>query len=169
MTTTVVKVNGFSPNEWTEDDGNRYVGRSLFLRSGRYEGQTWPNSGFGNVFRFQDHFTKAERIECLFFYVRELSHNMNETQILRKAFYELRDKVLGCWCVNWNGLGEVPLCHAAWLARIVDLFHSSEQGVLVTPSGLIQDLSKEEPKDAGIRFVRSGKCRVHSYPWKVGQ
>ncbi len=126
MTTTVTKVNGLSPAEWLSDENNVYAGRSYDIRSGKHAGEVWHTSGWGNPFRFQDHFGRAEKCDLLFKYIRELARKLTNSGLLLKAFRELPGRNLGCWCCDWDGIGNVPLCHACWLARIVDTMFPSE-------------------------------------------
>ena len=133
MPTTVQKINGLSPTEWLADPNNVYAGRSYDLKSGKYQGETWHTQGWGNPFKFQEHFTLAEKSELLFAYVRELAVKLSKSAFLVQQFKELQGRNLGCWCTNWDGLGDVPLCHACWLARIVDTMFpepSMERGVI---------------------------------------
>lgn len=140
MTTTVVKVNRLNPTEWQANERHRYVGRYVFLRSGQYEGQSWANSGFANQIRFADGDSNAVKRFKLFSYVEALKQKLEDEPLLMQIFRYLPTKVLGCWCVNWDGLGDVvPLCHAAYLARMLDcLVDRRSVGVTVTPEGRIE-------------------------------
>lgn len=142
--TTVVSVRGLNPDEWMSDPQNVYVGREFFIRQGKHQGLIWPNSGLGNPFKFEAGFTLADKIQWLVAYCRHLKQVLNTQPIAREKFFGLQGKTLGCWCVRWSGLGAVPLCHAAWLARIVDLYAEPESiGVAVLSTGRIEHLTLE--------------------------
>lgn len=164
--TTVQKVNGISPVEWQSDTNNVYCGRSFDIKSGKYAGQEWHTQGWGNPFKLYDFYGRAEKTELLFHYVRELALKLSKSGMLLNQFKELYGRNLGCWCVNWDGHGEVPLCHAAWLARIVDIL-AVRPAVLVSPFGHIQAYS-HEPVDVGIMLeMRDRKLVSMEFPRKL--
>ncbi|WP_397570619.1 DUF4326 domain-containing protein [Schlesneria sp. T3-172] len=151
--TTVVNVRGLNPDEWTADPQNVYVGREFFIRQGKHEGLIWPNSGLGNPFKFENGFTLTEKIEWLFRYTRHLKDVLNTQPLNREKFLGLQGKTLGCWCVRWNGMGDVPLCHAAWLARIVDVYSEPfSTGVVVERSGRILQRAEETDSESRVVF-----------------
>jgi len=136
VTTRVQNIRRIDPNEWQHFDENVYVGRYAYLRSGRFEGSEWRNSGLGNPFRFLETDSNADKRMRLVTYLRWLNLQLEAHGLLRNTFRQLRDKNLGCWCLDWDGKGPVPLCHAAYLARVVDLFAVSEvQAVCVSNFG----------------------------------
>lgn len=163
MPTTVTKVNGLSPTEWLADPNNVYAGRSYEIRNGRHVGETWHTSGWGNPFRFQDHFGRAEKCDLLFKYVRELALKLQNNGGLLRAFKELPGRNLGCWCTDWDGTGNVPLCHACWLARIVDTMFEEDLEVMcptavVYPTGEITRYGEPRISSPGIIMeIRDGK------------
>lgn len=139
--TTAQKVNGKSPEAMLADPNNVYVGRSVYLRSGEFAGQVWPNSCLGNPFRVERHDSALERTEKLFKYVEWLAEQL-KNPLVRKDFDNLRGKNLLCWCVNWGGCGKVPLCHAAWLAAMVD--GMGEFGVAVSDRGTFASITQSD-------------------------
>jgi hypothetical protein len=38
------------------------------------------------------------------------------------------ERQLGCWCVNWDGVGELPSCHAAVYASLLNERYFPEKG-----------------------------------------
>lgn len=136
--TSVVCVRGLNPTVWQQDVEHVYVGRQAYLRSGPFAGESWGMSCFANPFKVERHMTRDERLIILFSYCQHLRRLLNTSPIAAQHFFLLQGKILGCWCFRWSGHGEPPLCHAAWLARIVDLYAASgSKGVLVTQSGTI--------------------------------
>jgi hypothetical protein len=138
--TRVVKVNGLDPNVWQGNPQHVYVGRKVVLRSGAYQGAVWTNLGFANEYKFDA--DDADKRAKLFAYVQGLKVSLERSPVLRKRFSMLAGKTLGCWCVNWDGKGVRPNCHAAWLAGIVDAFargvgDRQPSGVLVNIFGAI--------------------------------
>jgi len=151
--TTVAKVAGCCPRDWLADPDHIYVGRHVLIRSGKYEGDSWPNSGFGNPYKLDRNFTRAERIDGLFRYCKHLKDILNVQPAIRETFLQLQGKTLGCWCVNWGGNSDLPICHAAWLARIVDMyFHPDAKGAVVYRSGAIGLLTDESDRDDCVVF-----------------
>ncbi len=128
MTTRVLKVNGINPNEWQGNPGNEYCGRRVIIKNGPHYGAVWENIGFGNCYKFEADDTDEDKRLKLFHFVQGLNVSLLKAKMLRNRFAKLAGKNLGCWCLNWDGEGRVPLCHAAWLARIVDLFEETVDG-----------------------------------------
>ncbi len=157
--TIVVKVNGKSPELWQAEPGNKYVGRLLVLRSGRYQGQMWGNSGFGNPYIFREKDDRTKRREKLLQYCYRLGNQLKTHGMIRDEFIGMAGKTIGCWCVDWSGgTIETPLCHACYLAQLVDLFHVTtsrrQVAVLIKLDGTIEFYS---PDQAGVVIERSGK------------
>lgn len=148
LVTTVVRVNGLNPKEFLRaGDRNRYVGRFIKIRNGRFKDMEWPNSGFGNRYRVSEEDGNAERRAKLYAYFVALAIRLQTESMLRNLFFQLQGKALGCWCVDWNNdTPGVPLCHAAWLARAVDLVNDcrgSANGVNILPDGTIAEVPIE--------------------------
>ena len=114
--TTVISVRGRTPDELRADPNFVYVGRAC---------AGWPASIWGNPFRVAsprwgdpirpgDEATAGTAVEKFAAYLRA-------NPDLMARLPELRGKVLGCWCVNWDGTGEPKRpCHAVVLARMVN-------------------------------------------------
>lgn len=156
MSAIVTKVNGKSPNEWTAIQTNKYVGRHLYLRSGKYADETWPNSGFGNPYRFEKQDSHSEKRSKLFAYCGWLKETLVRSRIIRDAFGELVELakadtvVLGCWCVEWYGRGMTPLCHAAYLSAIINAINGPfSHGAVVQESGNVKVLISRNPEVNG--------------------
>ncbi len=166
--TTVVRVNGLNPKVFLHNGAkNRYVGRFIKLRSGRFKDMEWPNSGFGNKFRVDEEDGNKERQQKLYAYMVVLAVRMQSITSLKNLFFELQGKALGCWCLDWNNdTPGVPLCHAAWLARTVDLVNETRgtaNGVNILPDGSIVE-SNIEATTGGLLLSRShNQLRVKVY------
>lgn len=125
MTCTVQKLNGVNSTEWMDQPGNKYVGRYVRIPGGKNAGHHWPNSGFGNPYKFENDSESGKRVKLLE-YCRHLKRKLNSCKIVSTEFMRLvglaakGQLVLGCWCMDWDGRGKVPLCHAAYLARIIE-------------------------------------------------
>lgn len=153
---TVINVSGQDPVGWQVQPQNFYVGRFVYLRSGEFEGESWGNSCFGNPYRFEAFKTTKEKRDILFCYLRHLKEKMNKYPLMRQDFLSLQGRVLGCWCLKWDGLGEFPpLCHAAYLARLVnEYWRDWAVGVRVHRSGLIEAVSSLVVETDDVVFFR---------------
>ena len=121
---TVVRVNGQSPELWRADPTHVYVGRQLFLRSGKYARETWPNSSWGNPIKLPAHPTIEDRRQV----IRDYENYLARRSLLLRQLHTLAGKKLGCWCGNWDGLSEPRLlCHAAVLADWVNRMQRGEK------------------------------------------
>ena len=95
---TVVKVNGLRTPE--QRAGVCYVGRAF---------AGWRNTIWGNYGRlacpdeFRDDFVGV--------------HRYHETLYALWLACDKGAKPLGCWCLDWDGTGPTPACHAAVLAE----------------------------------------------------
>jgi hypothetical protein len=79
--------------------------------------------GFENQFKFEDGDTDDDKRRRLFMFCQGLKASLDRSKILRDRFATLHGKTLGCWCVNWDGIGQkIPLCHACYIARLVHFF-----------------------------------------------
>lgn len=144
MTAIVVKVNGLSPEEWQADPTHIYVGRDFFIRRGPYAHQKWDNSGLGNPFKFEEDDTPVEKRMKLFGYCKWLKTQLTASSILNDKWRGIVGMAatetvsLGCWCMNWNAIGHPPLCHACYLADIINAMNGDRsRGALVYESGQI--------------------------------
>lgn len=123
--TIVVPVNGQDPVAWRADPLNLYVGRGVTLRSGRYAGLTWPNSGWGNPYKVSVDQTRYEREQVLVRFQQYLASK--EGKLLRDALPGLFGLRLGCWCCDWDGITQPrPLCHACVYADWANRIHDGE-------------------------------------------
>lgn len=130
--TTVAKVTGLSPDEWQADRNHVYTGRYQVIRSGRYAGQIWYPQGWGNSFwpDIDAHATKAAAVkDCVDRYEKDLADRVKrQARELLQPMRMLAGKVLGCWCVSWDGITTPrPQCHAAVLADWVNRMQAGER------------------------------------------
>lgn len=126
--TTVECIRGKSPNEWLAEPDHVYVGRFVYRKYGKFAGERWPNCGFGNPYQFIPGATRQEKIQTLFRFCVHLQEKLIDSPLLQREFGKLSGKTLGCWCINWEGqIGDIPpMCHAAWMARIINLFLTTQ-------------------------------------------
>jgi hypothetical protein len=157
MITTVQNVRGQNPEEWLANPKNVYCGRWQRLRTGRYAGQHWPESGLGNPFKFMELDRPDERRYKLFSFLKWLATELETNIERRNIFRTLPGKNLGCWCVNWDGLKQLPMCHAAWLANVVNLLADVRVlSVAVSEKGSFAALRRGD---------RPQLLRSHTYEW----
>ena len=117
MPTTVVNVRGREPAVLRADPAFVYVGRALPRRG-------WRASPWGNPFVVDKAVTvdgvaypAADAALCVERYREWLAQRPE----LMARLPELRGRMLGCWCCDWDGRGEpASPCHAVWLARMAD-------------------------------------------------
>ncbi len=103
MPTTVVNVRTAAPGS--------------FLYVGRYFQGRFPASPWGNPFGISRFATERAKRECLERYREWL---LGKPELLARL-PELRGKVLGCFCCEYDGISEAkPLCHAVVLAELAD-------------------------------------------------
>jgi hypothetical protein len=109
--TTVINIHGRDPAALRADPRFVYVGWVV-----RTHG--WPGSFWGVGMTAP---TPAGRAAAAGRLGREIAGDSERARFLRSRLGELRGKVLGCWCCDWDGHGEpaVP-CHAVVLARLAD-------------------------------------------------
>jgi hypothetical protein len=108
--TTVIRVNGLSPRLWLAQPDHVYVGRRVFLRSGEFRGEVWPNSGLGNPDRLPHGAGIDVRRALIVRFERWAARDRHRMRMLES----LCGKVLGCWCGSWDGVTQPRLlCHAA--------------------------------------------------------
>jgi hypothetical protein len=134
--TTVINVRGRKRAELEADPDFIYVGRRV-PRAG------WPDSPWGNPFkvgmdsieavRLFDHWGQSGIVDRQVICVIDEATLDAEAAVefcrqwvvscpaLRARLPELRGKILGCWCCDWDGTGEPSRpCHAVILARLAD-------------------------------------------------
>jgi hypothetical protein len=142
---SVARVNGESPTAWSESRSKFYVGRHVPLFSGRWAPAHWPKTSFGNEFKFVKEDADEDKRQKLSMYLCRLDEEMNSIPGSRvgelfKSMIAARVRkniTIGCWCLNWDGSGIVPLCHAAYLARCLDWFRDKRvDQVQVTYDGV---------------------------------
>jgi len=108
--TTVVRVNGLDPEEWRKDPRHLYVGRRVYVRSGKFAGKIWPNSALGNPYPLARGASIDDRRNLIVQFERWViadKHRMRQLE-------NMCGKVLGCWCGHWDGVSQPRLlCHAA--------------------------------------------------------
>jgi Domain of unknown function (DUF4326) len=108
--TTVVKVRRFARAEFEADPDFIYVGR---------HGWGWKRSDWCNPFREDKAGEKRDGTHEAV--VAKHADWIVRQPHLMARLGELRGKVLGCWCCNWDGHGEPARpCHAVTLARLAD-------------------------------------------------
>jgi hypothetical protein len=115
MNTTVISVRGRKPAELELIPGFVYVGRSV-PRSG------WKASPFANPWRAAPDYP-VEKVVADF--EREILGANDSCKgpftEMKRRLPELRGKVLGCWCCDWDGKGKPSKpCHAVVLAKLAD-------------------------------------------------
>ena len=119
MSTTVISVRGRDRKALLADPNFCYVGR-------RCAG--WAGSKWGNPFRVQRQRFRAVDGSCCATAAEAVARY--EDWIIRNILRdgemydvtELMGKVLGCWCVDWDGTGEPARpCHAVVLARLANI------------------------------------------------
>lgn len=114
--TTVISVRGRIPNELRADPNFIYVGRQC---------AGWPRSIWGNPFKVASPVwgdpIRGDEVSDPQTAVQRFETYLRRNADLMARLSELRGKVLGCWCVNWDGHGEPKRpCHAVVLARMVN-------------------------------------------------
>lgn len=127
--TTVINVRGRKDLDFSGHDGVIYVGRAV-PRAG-YQRSRWANpwkaSEFASAHACVEHY--AQMVKHVLGYEVGNNYDMKiKTLYEVEMFYEgiktacqLRGRVLGCWCCDWNGTGEPAApCHAVVLARLAD-------------------------------------------------
>lgn len=119
--TTVVNVRGLPMLDLLADPGFVYVGRSVPRAGwGLSEwgnpfrvGKSKPGPGARSLFLVPDAATAVNRHEAWLRY--NIRHGNLGPKLLR-----LDGKALGCWCLDWDGVGDPPgLCHAATLVVLI--------------------------------------------------
>ena len=161
--TTVANVRGLDPVEWRKDINHFYVGRHVHIRTGKFARRTWGNSCFGNPFRFDKDATEDEKRLLLVNYFQHMKQQLGCYQSIWQSFKMLPGKTLGCWCCDWPGqeldpqnYKPLPLCHAAWLAALVDIYFSPEwQGALVWRQGVVPFMGHHTPTERVVLFRRN--------------
>lgn len=108
--TTVVCVKRMDPEQWMAQPGHLYVGRRVFLRTGRHAGKQWPNSCLGNPDRLPFNAGIDDRRDLIVRFEQWVVRDRHRMRMLES----MCGKVLGCWCGNWDGVSRPRLlCHAA--------------------------------------------------------
>lgn len=109
--TRVISVRGLKRADLEADPDFRYVGRAV-----RYT--TWTQaSPWANPFSVSRYGADALKL---------FEHHMaeriaREPELLARIEAELKGYVLGCWCGNYDGVGEPGFsCHAVVLARLAE-------------------------------------------------
>lgn len=129
LVTTVISVRGLDRDMLLSDMDFIYVGRRC---------RQWPASPWANPFKpgvthkaailtlearigrvmvpVHNFMSEVDAGYCLHLY----KHLVMFTE-LKDRLPELRDRRLGCWCCNWDGVSEpAPLCHAVVLANLAN-------------------------------------------------
>jgi hypothetical protein len=132
--TTVISVRGKKPAELLADPDFCYVGRAM-------PRQGWKGSIWGNPFKpgmdpiqalqvfesidWEDFRQSSALVVDGIFSVADAVEWYEQYVKARRSLWErlpdLRSRVLGCWCCDWDGTGEPSKpCHAVVLARLAD-------------------------------------------------
>lgn len=119
--TTVISVRGKSPDEWLAKPGHIYVGRRIFLRSGKAAGQLWAPSLFANSFTLPPMAGRDQRLRVINDYIDWLTEPRDHQERIFRELHTLRGCELGCWCGSWIHLQPTKLlCHGVVLAILAD-------------------------------------------------
>lgn len=104
--------------EEIEAAGIVYVGRAMYGKGGMgREGVVLKAHPLANPYRLTRKPTADDRRECVEKYVDWLVEDDERMKLART----LGGKALGCWCGDWDGVGDCPFdCHAAVIARVAD-------------------------------------------------
>lgn len=166
MITTVQNIRGQNPEEWLANPNNVYAGRWQRIRSGRNAGKEWQNSGLGNPFQFAELDRVDERRYKLFLYLKSIAAQLDENAMLRSIFRSLPGKKLGCWCGDWDGKQKILMCHAAWLANVVNLLADVRvMGVAVSETGIFSLFANRDQMEC--LFERPRELVVFEQKWLI--
>jgi hypothetical protein len=117
--TSVWNVRGMKP-ELVAELGIVYCGRKHRSRDALANGKLiYDDHPLNNPYRLPPRRTptEAEKIECMRLYRQHL-HGSPELMTIAR---QLRGSRLGCWCGEWDGLGEPNLlCHCVEIARVAE-------------------------------------------------
>ena len=90
MTANIVNLKSVDIKQWTKDDRNIYIGRTVN-----------GNGDWGNPYKLKDHDFNRSKVLALY---EEYLHS--DKELLSKVI-NLKDKILGCWCSPESCHGEV--------------------------------------------------------------
>lgn len=119
---TVKNVRGL--NSKAQREGIAYVGRGF---------AGWTSTEWGNHFRhvcpheFREHLESLDPAQLAAMLVRLWDYCHHGA------------KPLGCWCLDWDGTGETPACHAAVWAEKLNALRS-----VPSPLDCLRDSVKKE-------------------------
>ena len=109
--TTVICLRGRDRATLLADPDFVYVAWAVHIHG-------WAGSLWGLAMAGAD---AAGRAEAARRFEREIAGDSARARFLRSRLGELRGKVLGCWCCDWDGHGAPARpCHAVILARMAD-------------------------------------------------